>query len=57
MHLGKHIINRWFPKTQSQIKQLDYIYNFLLSKRSQVFTYGLRINFEPTYRRFFRINK
>lgn len=44
------------PKTQSQIKQLDYIYNFLLSKRSQVFTYGLRINFEQTYRRFFRIN-
>lgn len=45
------------PKTQSQIKQLDYIYNFLLSKRSQVFTYGLRINFEPTYLRFFKINK
>jgi len=44
------------PKTESQNKQLDYIYNFILSKRSKVFTYGLRINFEPTYRRFFKIN-
>lgn len=44
------------PKTESQSKQLDYIYNFILSKRSKVFTYGLRINFEPTYRRFFKIN-
>lgn len=44
------------PKNTSASQQLNNIYKFLLSKRSQVFTYGLRINFEPTYRRFFRIN-
>lgn len=37
------------------VKQFEYICNYLLSKRPQVFTYGLRINFEPTYKRFFKI--
>ena len=36
-------------------KQFQYICNYILSKRPQVFTYGLRINFEPTYKRFFKI--
>jgi protein-tyrosine phosphatase len=45
------------PKTETHSEQFNYIYKFLLSKRSQVFTYGLRINFEPTYRRFFRIHE
>jgi hypothetical protein len=44
------------PKNTTQTTQLNNIYKFLLEKRSQVFTYGLRINFEPTYRRFFKIN-
>jgi|FrelakmetLWP11LW_1041352.scaffolds.fasta_scaffold00058_22 hypothetical protein len=41
------------PKNISKEKQYKLIYDYLLSKRSQVFTYGLRINFDPTYRRFF----
>lgn len=44
------------PKNTTQTTQLNNIYKFLLEKRNQVFTYGLRINFEPTYRRFFKIN-
>lgn len=44
------------PKKTTQTTQLNNIYKFLLEKRSQVFTYGLRMNFEPTYRRFFKIN-
>jgi len=40
---------------QDNQKQFEYICNYLLSKRYQVFTYGLRINFEPTYKRFFKI--
>lgn len=36
-------------------KQFEYICNYIRSKRPQVFTYGLRINFEPTYSRFFRL--
>lgn len=41
--------------TQGNQKQFEYICKYLLSKRYQVFTYGLRINFEPTYKRFFKI--
>ena len=36
-------------------EQFKHICNYILLKRPQVFTYGLRINFEPTYTRFFRI--
>lgn len=36
-------------------KQFGYICNYILSKRPQVFTYGLRINFEQSYKRFFKI--
>jgi protein tyrosine/serine phosphatase len=42
-------------KPKSQKHQFDKIAEYLLQKRSQVFTYGLRINFEPTYKRFFKI--
>jgi hypothetical protein len=34
--------------------QFKRIYNYILSKRPQVFTYGLRINFESSFRRFFK---
>jgi protein tyrosine/serine phosphatase len=43
------------PVPQDNQTQFEYICNYLLSKRYQVFTYGLRINFEPTYKRFFKI--
>jgi protein tyrosine/serine phosphatase len=43
------------PKTNCPKEQFRNIYNYLLEKRPQVFTYGLRINFEPTYQRFFKI--
>lgn len=36
-------------------EQFQHICNYILLKRPQVFTYGLRINFEPTYTRFFKI--
>jgi protein tyrosine/serine phosphatase len=42
-----------YNKTQQH--QFNKISEYLLQKRSQVFTYGLRINFEPTYKRFFKI--
>jgi len=37
-------------------EQFQHICNYILLKRPQVFTYGLRINFEPTYTRFFEID-
>jgi protein-tyrosine phosphatase len=37
-------------------EQFQHICNYMLLKRPQVFTYGLRINFEPTYTRFFGID-
>jgi hypothetical protein len=43
------------PIVKCQETQFQNIYNFMIAKRPQVFTYGLRINFEPTYRRFFKI--
>jgi len=36
-------------------EQFKHICNYILSKRPQVFTYGLRINFEKSYIRFFGI--
>jgi len=48
-----HISIDSVPKNISKQQQYKLIYDYLLSKRSQVFTYGLRINFDPTYRRFF----
>ena len=36
-------------------EQFKYICNYMLSKRPQVFTYGLRVNFEKSYIRFFGI--
>lgn len=42
------------PDTDTET-QFETIYNYLLTKRPQVFTYGLRVNFEPTYKRFFKI--
>jgi protein tyrosine/serine phosphatase len=41
------------PTNISKEQQYQLIYDYLLSKRSQVFTYGLRINFDRTYKRFF----
>jgi len=37
--------------------QFTSIYNYLLEKRPQVFTYGLRVNFEKSYKRFFKLDK
>lgn len=46
----KHLIN--INKTSDQYTS---IYNYLLEKRPQVFTYGLRVNFEKSYKRFFKV--
>lgn len=43
------------PKTFDQKEQFKNIYNYLLKKRPRVFTYGFRINFKNSYKRFFRI--
>lgn len=52
--LDKNYINiDSIPKNISKEQQYQLIYDYLLSKRSQVFTYGLRINFDSTYKRFF----
>jgi protein tyrosine/serine phosphatase len=39
----------------NQNEQFKHIYNFLLKRRPRVFTYGFRINFERSYKRFFHI--
>jgi hypothetical protein len=43
------------PKQSNKIKQFNYIYNYMLSKRPKVFSYGFRVNFEKTYFRYFNI--
>jgi len=43
------------PKQTNKIKQFNYIYNYMLSKRPKVFSYGFRVNFEKTYFRYFNI--
>lgn len=48
-----HITIDSIPTNISKEQQYQLIYDYLLSKRSQVFTYGLRINFDRTYKRFF----
>lgn len=45
------------PKNITQGEQFDHICKFLLTRRNQVFTYGFRTNFEPTYKRFFKIKE
>jgi len=44
------------PKQTSKYKQFINIFNYMLSKRPKVFSYGLRINFEKTYFRYFNIS-
>jgi protein tyrosine/serine phosphatase len=57
--LLKHLLDKNYisidsiPKNISKEQQYKLIYDYLLSKRPQVFTYGLRINFDSTYKRFF----
>ena len=36
--------------------QFEEICNYLLTKRPQVFTYGYRVNFSKTFKRYFNIN-
>lgn len=44
------------PSTKCQLTQFQNICKFMLTKRPQVFTYGYRINFAPSYKRFFNIS-
>lgn len=43
------------PKGIDQQKQFEYICNYLLLKRPNVFTYGFRINFQSSFKRYFNI--
>jgi protein-tyrosine phosphatase len=43
------------PKNIEKKKQFDYICNYIVLKRPQAFTFGYRINFKPTFYRFFNI--
>ena len=43
------------PPTNNPKKQYKLIYNFMLSKRPRVFTYGFRVNFDKAYKRFFHL--
>ena len=54
-YIGLNNKTNVLPKNSNDKNQFEYICNYILSKRPQVFTYGLRINFEPTYKRFFKI--
>jgi protein tyrosine/serine phosphatase len=44
------------PKNITSKKQFGYICNYIVKKRPQAFTFGYRINFKPSYFRFFDIN-
>jgi hypothetical protein len=44
------------PKNITPKKQFSYICNYIVKKRPQAFTFGYRINFKPSYFRFFDIN-
>lgn len=43
------------PKQSSKKKQFNDIFNYMLLKRPKVFSYGLRVNFAKTFKRFFNI--
>jgi protein tyrosine/serine phosphatase len=43
------------PKNITSKKQFSYICNYIVKKRPQSFTFGYRINFKPSYFRFFNI--
>lgn len=43
------------PNTKNKYKQFNYIYNYMLLKRPKVFSYGLRINFEKSFKRYFNL--
>ena len=42
-------------KYTRNIQQYQNICNYIISKRFQAFTYGNRVNFEPTFLRYFKI--
>jgi|UniRef100_A0A6C0AN40 hypothetical protein len=52
----KYIELSEIPKTDCQLTQFQNICNYIRTKRPQVFTYGLRINFESSYKNYFNIN-
>lgn len=43
------------PDTNNPKKQYKLIYKYMLSKRPRVFTYGFRVNFDKSYKRFFHL--
>lgn len=43
------------PNTKNKHNQFNYIYNYMLQKRPKVFSYGLRINFEKSFKRYFNL--
>lgn len=51
LHLD-NILKHITPK-----KQFKYICEYIVSKRAQAFTFGYRINFKPSYFRFFDIKE
>lgn len=52
----KYVELNEIPQTNCQLTQFKNICNYIRSKRPQVFTYGLRINFESSYKNYFNIN-
>lgn len=51
----KYVELNEIPQTKCQLTQFQNICNYIRSKRHQVFTYGLRINFESSYKNYFNI--
>lgn len=47
--------NNQLVKKKSNLDQFKMIVKYMLNQRPQVFTYGYRINFEKTYKRYFNI--
>lgn len=43
------------PNTTNKHTQFNYIYNYMLLKRPKVFSYGLRINFQKSFKRYFNL--
>jgi hypothetical protein len=51
----KYINIKEIPSKTNKYNQFNYIYNYMLLKRPKVFSYGLRVNFQKSFNRYFNL--
>lgn len=57
LDLSKYNLSKYnLCKYTRNIQQYQNICNYIISKRYQAFTYGYRVNFEPTFLRYFNLH-